>query len=264
MIEKHISIDNINIYYKVAGSGKAVMLIHGFAESSSIWSNQVAFLNDRFLIITPDLPGTGKSGLLQNENPGMEDYAYCLHLILRQENITKCIMIGHSMGGYISLAFAEKYPAQLLALGLFHSSAFADDDEKIDKRKKAILFIKENGAESFLKTSIPGLFYDVEKNDPYIAQLLQAGQSFTGTALINYYSAMINRPDRTSVLKTFTHPVLFILGIHDQAVPYEAGLKQTYLPQQAYIYVLRNSAHMGMLEETPKSNQSLLAFLQNI
>ena len=265
----HIIYQNSSVYYNVYGAGKTILLLHGFAEDGKVWQPQIDFLQSYFRIIVPDIPGSGQSPFIQGVD--IESYAEIIKLILDGEIQNKKIlaqesvaMIGHSMGGYITLAFAEKYPAQLLALGLFHSSAFADDDEKIDKRKKGIFFIKENGADSFLKTSIPGLFHNVLKNDPDIAQLLKVGRSFTGTALIKYYSAMINRPDRTSVLQTFTHPVLFILGIHDQAIPYHLGLQQTYLPQQAYINVLRNSAHMGMLEETAKSNQSLLAFLQNI
>ena len=264
MTENHITVNNSIIFYSVIGEGSPVVLIHGFAEDSTVWEAQVLFLKNNFRLIIPDLPGTRKSQLLQKENAGIDDYADCIHQILQNENINQCIMIGHSMGGYITLAFAEKYPSILKAFGLFHSSAYADDDEKIATRKKAISFIQENGAEQFLKTSIPGLFYDIQKNRQQIDELLTKGKAFTPPALIQYYKAMIARPDRTEVLKSFPGPVLFIMGVHDKAVLFVYSLQQCHMPGQSHIHVLRNSAHMGMQEETRQANNNLKNFLQSI
>lgn len=264
MTEKHITVNNSVIFYHVIGNGTPVVLIHGFAEDSTVWDSQVLFLKNNFQLIIPDLPGSGKSQLLQNENVGIQDYADCIHHILQNENINQCIMIGHSMGGYITLAFAEKYQSILKAFGLFHSSAYADDDEKIATRKKAISFIQENGAEQFLKTSIPGLFYDTQKSRQQIDELLTKGKAFTPAALIQYYKAIIPRPDRTEVLKSFPGAVLFMMGVHDKAVLYVHSLQQCHMPGQSHIHVLRNSAHMGMLEETGQANNNLMNFLQSI
>ena len=122
MTEKTITFQNSVIFYRTIGEGKTVVLIHGFAEDGSIWDAQVEFLkNDHYLII-PDLPGSGKSGMINTplseekglgvrseKDIGMEDYAGCIKQILVEEKIDHCTMIGHSMGGYITLAFAEKY-----------------------------------------------------------------------------------------------------------------------------------------------------------
>ena len=206
--------------------------------------------------------GSGKSGLFDRENIGMEDYADCIKKILDTEKIAHCSMIGHSMGGYITLAFAEKYPGSLSSFGLFHSSAYADDEAKRATRKKAIDFIKTNGAEAFLKTSIPGLFYDQGNSGPADA-LIEKGKAFSSKALLSYYTSMINRPDRTNVLKSFSNPLLFVMGEHDNAVPFQQSLQQCYPPQKAHVHILRNSAHMGMLEETERSNQILAQFLRS-
>ena len=264
MTEKHITVNNSIIFYHVIGNGTPVFLIHGFAEDSTVWEAQVLFLKNNFRLIIPDLPGTRKSQLLQKENAGIDDYADCIHQILQNENINQCIMIGHSMGGYITLAFAEKYSSLLKAFGLFHSSAYADDDEKIATRKKAISFIQSNGAEEFLKTSIPGLFYDTQKSKQQIDELIIKGKTFTTLALVQYYNAMIARPDRTEVLKSFTGAILFMMGVHDKAVLYVHSLQQCYMPGLSHIHVLRNSAHMGMLEETGQANSNLMNFLQSI
>ncbi|MEO5944575.1 MAG: alpha/beta hydrolase [Ferruginibacter sp.] len=264
MKEKKIIFLKKNIYYRSIGKGLPVLLLHGFGEDGSMWDAQINYLKNNFYLIIPDLPGSGRSELLSGKKISMDDYAACIYKILQQEKITKCVMIGHSMGGYITLAFAEKYPALLKAFGLFHSSAYADDAEKIITRKKAIEFIKENGAAAFLKTSVPGLFFNKIKSKTYIKTLLEKGRCFKPEALIQYYEAMIQRPDRTIILKKFKGKVLFILGKNDMTVPFQYGLEQSHFPSQSYIYVLRNSAHMGMQEETAKANKSLTAFLESL
>ena len=241
------------------------MLLHGFGEDGGIWDNQIKYLKSQFHLIIPDLPGSGQSAMVSGkEDVAMTDYADVVKAILDEEKITECIMLGHSLGGYITLAFAEKYPASLTAFGLVHSSAFADSDEKKIARRKSIEFIKNNGAYQFLKTSIPGLFWSPDgskPSDPLIAPLIEKGRNFTSEALIQYYQAMIARPDRTEVLKTFDGPILFIIGPHDIAAPFDQSLQQCYLPNISHVHILRNSAHMGMLEEPGKLNEPLLAFL---
>lgn len=260
--ENHIDYKNSVISYKVIGEGKPVILIHGFAEDSSVWDEQVEHLKDKFKLVIPDLPGSGKSTILKNDRIRIEEYAECIKTILEVEGINQCSMIGHSMGGYITLAFAEKYSGNLVSMGLFHSSAYPDDAAKIEMRRKAIDFIRSNGPDAFLKTSIPGLFFDADKSKNDIEMLLEKGNNFTAEALIQYYEAMITRPDRTALLKTIDIPVLIIAGQHDKAVPFSYSLEQAKLPGFSYIHILRNSAHMGMLEETEKSNKILADFLQ--
>ncbi len=242
------------------GKGSPVVLVHGFAEDSSVWDNQVEFLKNDHLLIIPDLPGSGKSQLIDKKGIGLEDYADCIKQVLDEEKISNCIMIGHSMGGYITLAFVEKFPGLLKTFGLFHSSAYADDDAKIETRKKAIGFIEVNGPLAFLQTSIPGLFWP-QGNPELPAALLEKGKAFSGKALIQYYHAMIARPDRTAVLKNTTTPVLLIMGEHDKAVPFKHSLEQSHIPAQAYIHILQNSAHMGMQEEPSLSNKALADFI---
>jgi len=259
---KKITFSGSVIHYTLLGKGKPVVFVHGFAEDSSVWHNQLAALEADHLLIIPDLPGSGNSEILHKENVSLEDLAECIKSILDHEQIAECIMIGHSMGGYITLAFAEKYPTLLSAFLLFHSSAYADDAEKVAARKKGIGFILEKGAEAFLKATIPGLFYDSTKSKAEMDDLLKKSSSFSPEALIQYYTAMINRPDRTKVLREFEGPIGFIMGQHDKAVPFEQTLQQSHLPKMSYVYILRSSAHMGMLEETAKANGILSNFLQ--
>src|SRR3989337_1733397 len=161
-MNKEIEITGKKIVYQLRGKGKPVMLVHGFGETGNVWKNQVAFLKDSFQLIVPDLLGSGQSEMIDDMT--MEGMAEILKDIIDAEYpqvLTsrgfRMAMIGHSMGGYITLAFAKKYSNYLTAFGLFHSSAYADSDEKKAFRKKSIEFILKNGAFEFLKTSTPNL-----------------------------------------------------------------------------------------------------------
>ena len=122
-----------------------MVLLHGFGEYSSVWKYQTAFLKDHFRLVIPDIPGSGRSELLTGSQIYIDDYTEAVKAILDNEQISSCVLLGHSMGGYVSLAFAEKYPQYLLSFGLLHSSAFADADEKKQARLKSIKFIKASG-----------------------------------------------------------------------------------------------------------------------
>ena len=260
-MSKQITFQNSRIAYKVYGEGKPVMLVHGFGEDSKIWQQQVDYLKDKFRLIIPDLPGTAGSEIIGDMS--MEGMAEVLNAILLEEKISTCSVIGHSMGGYILLAFAAKYAEKLDRFGLFHSSAFADSDEKKETRKKGIAFIREQGAYAFLKTATPNLFSPKTKAErpEIIEQQVEEGHNFLPQVLVSYYEAMMKRPDRTDILKQATVPVLFIMGKFDQAVPIDDSLKQTHLPEISFIHTLSDSGHMGMVEEVENSNTILQNFL---
>jgi pimeloyl-ACP methyl ester carboxylesterase len=252
------------ISYRVIGHGSPVVLIHGFGEDSNVWKYQVDFLGHDFKLIVPDLPGSGHSPFIAAAD--IDTYREITKQLIEKElpNKETVTMIGHSMGGYVALSFAEKYPERLNAFGLFHSSAFADTEEKKIARKKSIEFIHANGANAFLKTATPGLFAEAftQEHPSDIEALIEAINYFTKEALVQYYEAMIARPDRTAVLKEYSKPILFIIGEHDKAVPMPLGLQQAYLPKEAHIHILHNSGHMGMWEEKEKANSILLDFIK--
>lgn len=254
--------NGVSIYYRVSGNGRPVMLVHGFGETGEVWNGQVAYLKSKYRLIVPDLPGSGRSALTGDMS--MDGLAEALLAVLKNEGLDDSYtIIGHSMGGYVMLAFAERLAPQMRAFGLFHSTAFSDSEEKKATRRKGIEFIRENGPFEFLKTSTPNLFSPMTKseNPALIEDFISSLNNFTGEALVSYYESMIKRPDRTDVLKNTKCPVLFVMGEHDAAVPMADGLKQCHLPGKSYIHVLHQSGHMGMLEEVKKTNSLLEAFL---
>ena len=279
-MEKSILYQNKKISYQTIGSGKPVMLIHGFGEDGSVWKNQVEYLKNKFHIIVPDLPGSGQSEMI--DDMSMEGMSEVLHMIIHKELIDisespqvpppggfrgDCTVIGHSMGGYITLALVEKYWNHIFAFGLFHSTAFADSEEKKETRKKGIEFINQHGAFEFLKTSTPNLFspnsISPEARPNSINDFIETLKDFTPNALIAYYNAMMQRPDRTHILKNTKIPVLFIAGENDNAIPLYDVLKQCHLPEKSYFHVLKKSGHMGMMEEPELANLILKDFLEN-
>jgi pimeloyl-ACP methyl ester carboxylesterase len=260
-VEKIILYQDKKIFYRSAGNGDPVMLVHGFGEDGNVWDKQVEHFKNKYHLIVPDLPGSGESEMI--DDMSMDGIAEVLHTIIHGENIDKCTVIGHSMGGYITLALVERYWNHVNAFGLFHSSAFADTEEKKATRKKGIEFIKQHGAFEFLKTATPNLFSpnSKEQTPNSINDFIESLKGFTSKALISYYEAMMSRPERSSILKKTTNPVLFVAGEHDNAVPLNDILKQCHLPEKSYFHVLKNSGHMGMIEEAQNANRILEEFL---
>ena len=264
-MNKSIPYNNSSIHYRVEGKGEPIILVHGFAEDGAIWDDLTDRLKDKFKLIIPDLPGSGDSPMIDSKW-SIDFFAECILAIVQNESISSSIMIGHSMGGYIALAFAEKYPHLLKAFGLFHSSSYPDNEEKKEARRKSIAFIRQHGAAKFIEQSIPNLFSEnFKKKHPDIVQEQVARYTnFLDSALVQYYEAMIERPDRTEILKQFKGPILFIMGMHDTAIPLEHSLQQCHLPNLSYTLILENSGHMGMLEEAEKSSRFIENFLTEI
>ena len=256
------------VCYQKEGSGFPVLFLHGFAEDSDVWKHQLSFLQLSATVIIPDLPGSGQSYLLQKEDGSdvtMADYADCIYGLLKHENISRCFVFGHSMGGYITLALAEKYPEVIQGFGFIQSTAFADSEEKKAMRLKGIGTISQYGSYAFIKSTTPNLFSDEYKatRGDEIESLINKGKNFSKPALQQYYNAMRLREDKTAVLKNSTVPVLFIIGKEDKAAPLADLLKQVYLPSVSYLHILEVAGHMGMWERADEVNGHLLAFIKD-
>lgn len=267
-MDNEILYQNKKIFYRSYGSGKPVVLIHGFGEDGEVWNNQVEFLKDKVYLLVPDLPGSGRSEMV--DDMSIEGMAEVIKYILDSESSKvppsggfRGALIGHSMGGYITLAFAANFPEFLDGFGLFHSTAYNDNEEKRAVRLKGISFIEKHGPFEFLKTIIPNFFSPQTKqeNPQLIKEHVDKQKNFSAAALTAYYRAMRERPERIDILKIVKIPVLFVIGEYDNAIPLEEGLKQCHLPEMSYIHILKKSGHMGMIEEPQKTNRILEEFL---
>ncbi len=261
--------DNRQMCYQKTGTGPAVILLHGFGEDHRIFYSTVTALEKNYTVYTPDLPGTGMSAINTNTYPSnfsIEYLADSVAALINHEKIENSTVLGHSMGGYAAMALAFKYPQYLKAFGLLHSTALPDTPLKIENRLRGISFIEKFGATTFLETTVPNLFgtHTKETNPGIVLDFIQALPLFSNEALIAYYHAMMARPNLTDVLATTTVPVLFVLGDQDIAVALEDTLPQTKMPNSAYLYVLENCGHMGMLEHPVIFNKAVLDFLDKV
>jgi pimeloyl-ACP methyl ester carboxylesterase len=264
-MNKEITIEETRIFYRVVGSGQPIIFIHGFGEDGEVWKNQIESLKTDFRLIVPDLPGSGRS-TMDKKQWTIDRFAEIIKSLLDHESISSCTMIGHSMGGYIVLAFAEKYPQLLNGFGLLHSTSHPDSEEKKATRQKGIEFIKNHGGFEFLKTAVPNLFSPKTKDERpgLVDEFLNSLRNFSGDALVSYYEAMMQRPDRTAVLKNINVAVLLIAGEFDNTVPLKDSLELAHLPGKLYFHVLKKSGHMGMLEEAEKTNRLLRNYLNDL
>ncbi|RMA65814.1 alpha/beta fold hydrolase [Ulvibacter antarcticus] len=212
---------NTQIYYKLSGTGPAIVLLHGFLESSRMWDYFVPILAQNSTVITIDLPGHGKSGFIGKEH-GMELMADVVFSILNKHQIQKGVFAGHSMGGYVALAIAEKYADSIDKLILINSTPAEDSEERKINRDRAIKVIVKN-PEAFISMAISNLFAE-ETRDLYKSEILRLkkeAMKFPVEGIIATISGMKNRKDRISVLKKINTPKFMICGIDDPIIPYE-------------------------------------------
>jgi pimeloyl-ACP methyl ester carboxylesterase len=208
-------INSTPVHYTVTGSGPAILLIHGFLESSNMWRRLVPLLADKNTVITIDLPGHGASGCL-DEVHTMELLAETLHRITEELSIRRISIMGHSMGGYVALAFLEKYQPMVESIVLLNSTSVEDSTEKKKNRDKAIKIIRKN-PDLFIGMTIPSLFS--EKNRIKFKQdieiLKKEALTFPSEGIIAMLKGMKTRSDRTSVLGNFRGNKFMICGLDD-------------------------------------------------
>lgn len=247
-----------SIHFFEKGSGQAVVLIHGFCEVGAMWEDFAQELSQSFRVLCPDLPGFGKSPLSKPQI-SLEETAVMLEEWMEEHSIQDPMIIGHSLGGYVALALLELMGSKIKGIGLFHSTAYADDAEKKEMRNRTIQFLKKFGAEKFVSSFVPPLFSEkhrVEFAEEIEKATEQARQS-TLEGLIAFTEAMRDRKDRFEVLKNFQGPKLMIAGTEDGAVKIEASRQQ----KAAFTdYAeLAGTGHMGMIEEKERT----LALVRN-
>lgn len=248
------------IYSKQSGKGKAVVLIHGFCETHSIWDNIAPKLSESYHITNLDLPGFGYSDLVAQKIT-IDMVGQAVHEHLRYLGIDNCVIIGHSLGGYVALSIAEKYPNFLNGIGLFHSTAFSDPDEKRLNREKSMAFIDKYGVEQFTNSFIPTLFAD--SNHPAIQDLLISAAKTPTPTVLKYTEAMMNRINRTETLTNFNKPILIIAGTEDTAVSIEDSELQAKMNSKCQFEKIVGIGHMGMLESPELCLEKIDKFLSN-
>ncbi|MCL2412862.1 MAG: alpha/beta hydrolase [Bacteroidales bacterium] len=239
-------ISKIN-YRRSIGTKKPLVLLHGFMESQDIWHSFFDALGKDRCVITLDLPGHGKTEQFA-ENHSMSLMAECVKTVLDAEAIEKATIIGHSMGGYVALEFANLFPERTEQFGLFHSQAGAETEQGKENRNRAVEALKQN-KKGFISQLIPDLFApdNVEKFQTEIQNLIEIAQTMSVENIIAAILGMRDRNSRLDTLENAKKSVIFIQGKQDKRFPDEQTFSQIGLCHQAELLYL-NCGHMGFLE----------------
>lgn len=245
------------IFHEVKGEGAPVILLHGFPMNQNVWREFSASISETTKVFTPDLPGFGQSPLTADIT--IDSVAVELINWIKETGISKPVLIGHSLGGYVSLAMAAKAADLFSGLGLFHSTAYADTPEKKESRTKTVEFIRKNGVLAFTSNFIQPLFANADH--PAIALVKNITVQSPEKTVIAYTEAMRERPDRQNILKELPYPVLLIGGEKDKVVPTESLQKQVGLCRFPDLHILPGVGHMGMFESPSEAAQIIQAFI---
>jgi pimeloyl-ACP methyl ester carboxylesterase len=233
-------------------------LLHGFPFTKAIWNEFAPALGAAYKIYSLDLLGFGGSERPQSFS--LPDIARELNSWLRERSISECVIIGHSLGGYVALSMVDQAPDLFSGLILFHSTAKADTEEKKQSRDKVIEFVDRNGVEAFTSNSVLPLFAD--KNHPAIDLIKNISAKSDADSLKGYTRAMRDRKETFDVLKNFLKPVLFIVGKEDPGIPVESIIEQSKLCSKAEVKILDGVGHMGMFEAKNETLAAIRGFLR--
>jgi pimeloyl-ACP methyl ester carboxylesterase len=247
-----IDVNGIQLSYTRRGKGTPLMLVHGFPLDHHLWDELVPLLEGTFDLILPDLRGFGGSSTVDSFYT-MEDYAADLAELLNHLGIQKTAIAGHSMGGYIALAFARLYPDRVSGLGLVSSQVPADSEERKQGRYKSAAEVAEHGIGSVVETMTPKFTSD-EKLQAFARESMERQQP---AAYIGALKAMAERVDSTPLLSSFNVPVVIVHGDADSLIPVDRAREvKAALPQAHYVEV-SEAGHMPMMEAKEQTAQAL-------
>jgi len=255
---KTIDTSKFKIRFSDQGEGAVFVILHGYLEAIETFDACARELSKSARVICIDLPGHGKTDLKQAQ-VSVENMAAAVNAVIQHLDINLIHMIGHSMGGYVALAFADKYAKRLASFTFLHSTANADTDEKRINRKREIEFIKQGKKELICSTAVPNTFSmnNQEAFSDEINALIEIASNTREEGIIAALNAMMNRPDRNDILKALSVPKYSFIGKEDNFIPYEMGLQWAEQNGMKAI-VLEHSGHMGFIEEKDKCVDAIL------
>lgn len=251
---------NTKISFSDTGKGTTVVLLHGFLENKTMWQDLVPQLSEKYRFITIDLLGHGESGCLGYIH-SMEENAEIVRAVLSKLRIRKAFFVGHSMGGYVALAFAEMFPTAIKGLVLLNSTSKEDSEERKANRDRAINAVKKDYT-TFIRLAIANLF-SPDNRERLVEEIEKVKIKALKTPLqgiIASLEGMKIRKDREIVLHSATFPILLILGQKDPVLNYEDNLKQ--IENTPVKVVSFPDGHMSHIENQDELKIVLLEFFK--
>jgi len=259
-ILKTILYKNTKISYSDSGIGNTIVLLHGFLENKKMWLEYSNLFSEKYRVVAIDLLGHGESDCLGYVHK-MEDNASAVNEVLEHLNIEKATIVGHSMGGYVGLAFAELYPEKIQKLVLLNSTSKEDSAEKKLNRTRAIKAVKQNYV-NFVSLAIANLFS--ENNRIRLAEEIEKVKTEALKTplqgIIASQEGMKIRKDREELVRKNLFPILLILGKKDPVLNYEESLSQ--IEDTTAELVSFEDGHMSQIENKEALKTILLDFFE--
>jgi pimeloyl-ACP methyl ester carboxylesterase len=249
----------ISVFYTSTGIGQPIVLLHGFLENHTMWSKLELELSKTNRVICIDLLGHGKTGCLGYCHT-MDMMAETVYAVLKHLKIERSIFIGHSMGGYVALAFAEKYPQHVLGMCLANSTAQADNFERKLNRDRAIKAVKQN-YKVFVSMAVTNLFAKTNQ-DKFKTEIEKVKQEALKTpvkGIIASLEGMKIRPDRTSVMKNRSFSKLLIIGTEDPIMTRTSLIKEAHESETNFVEI--SGGHMSYIENEIFFLQYIVRFI---
>lgn len=235
--------------YEITGNGtEDLVLLHGFMENLTIWEDMEKTLSEDFRLIKIDLPGHGLSKCYGDIHT-MDFMADEVKKIINHLKLTHFHLLGHSMGGYVTLAYAEMFPKDLKSITLFFSTYLADDAEKKEQRRKSFRIIRD-AFTHYVNAGIPNLFNEYEKDilEGKIETAKEIALSTNNDGVLAAVKGMIERTDKKAVIQRFEGKILILAGKHDNAVKSSMMMKE--LPHRTNLKAyLLDCGHNGHWEK---------------
>ena len=250
-----LNVNGIDIAYDRQGQGKPLVLIHGYPLDHTIWVDIVPPLSGTFDLILPDLRGFGASA--SSDRPAtMADFAADIAGLLDGLRIPQAALVGHSMGGYVALAFARAYPMRMSGLGLVSSQVLADSPEGKEGRYKAAANVAEKGVGVVAEAMTPKL--STHARIQAIVHSLIEKQTPAG--VIAALKAMAERADSTDLLPAMQYPIVLVHGEADALIPIDRARAVEAALLQSRMFALKNVGHLPMME-SPQETADALKYL---
>lgn len=259
---KSIDTTKYTIRFSDQGVGSVCVILHGYLESIETFEAMASELSKSARVICIDLPGHGKSDLKQNY-VSVEDMADAVNTVIQHLNIDMIHLMGHSMGGYVALAFADKYADKLVSFSFLHSSANADTEEKKSNRAREIEFIRKGKKELICSTAVPNTFSknNQEAFSNEIDVLIEIASDTKDEGIVTALNAMMNRPDRNEMLRELSVPKYSFIGKEDNFISFDKGMAWANENGMQPV-VFEHSGHMSFIEEKDKCIDAILEILR--
>lgn len=257
-------IDDIHVAYTDAGMGRAVVLIHGYPFNRSLWNEQVAALSSSYRVIVPDLRGFGET----DPSPGpatMNRMAQDVAALLDHLEISRAVIGGLSMGGYVALAFYKQFPSRVRALVLADTRAQADTEEAKQTRAQQAEKALSEGMAGIADAMLPKLLTPetVSKRPEVVKRVRDMMLKTKPEGAASALQGMAERDDQTPLLSRIVSPALIIVGAEDAITPAADSEKMHAAIAGSRLVVLENAGHVSNLERTEEFNKNLIDFLRD-